>query len=192
MARPREFDPEVAVDAAVDVFWAAGYAATSTADLCHGTGVARSSLYNTFTSKRELYRLALCRYAERSKADQSVLLESGGPVREVIRGFLLAAVDRQLADPQRRGCLAVDAAVEIGPADAGLAELALADFDDLVETFRTLVERGQRSGEFSADRDPLVAARLVHATLTGIHVLGRVSDDRGRLAGLADAVVDGL
>lgn len=192
VGRPREFDPDEVVDAAMEVFGAGGFAATSTEDLCAGAGVSRSSLYNTFKSKRDLYARSLRRYAERSRADQAAALDRPGPVRPIIRDFLLSIVDNQLADPGRRGCLALSAAVEIGPADAEVATLARRDFDDLVDTFRALIERGQRTGEISADRDSQALARLAHGTLTALHVVGRVAEDRKRLTDMIDALVDSI
>jgi TetR/AcrR family transcriptional regulator, transcriptional repressor for nem operon len=192
MGRPREFDPDEVVAAAMDAFWTHGYTATSTQDLCDETGVSRSSLYNTFKSKRDLYAQALRRYADESRADQAEWLDRPGPVRALIRDFLHSAIDRQLADPQRLGCLALNAAVEIGPADREVAGLAKRDFDDLVGMFRALVERGQRDGEIDPGRDPLALARLIHGTLTAIHVIGRVAEDRDRLTDLVDALVDSL
>lgn len=190
MPRPREFDPDAVVDTAVDVFLSGGYAATSTDNLCERTGVSRSSLYNTFKSKRDLYEQALRRYCERSRTEFAALAEQPGPVRAVLRDFLLDAADGQLADPQRRGCLALSAAVEIGMDDPGVADLARRDFDHLVESFRVLIERGQRDGEISPDRDALALARLVHASLVAIHALGRVADERKRVTDIIDALLE--
>ena len=64
MARPRKFDEGRALDAAMEAFWAAGYEATSTQDLCDATGLGRSSIYNTFKSKHDLFERALARYME--------------------------------------------------------------------------------------------------------------------------------
>lgn len=192
MGRPREFDPDKVVDAVMEVFGAGGFAATSTEDLCEGAGVSRSSLYNTFKSKRDLYARSLRRYAERSRVEQAAVLERPGPVRPIIRDFLVSVVDNQLADPGRRGCLALSAAVEIGLDDAEVATLARRDFDDLVDTFRALIERGQRDGEISADRDAHGLARLAHGTLTALHVVGRVAEDRERLTDMIDALVDSI
>ena len=59
-------------------FWANGYDATTTEDLCAATGLGRSSIYNTFTSKHELFRRALLRYvdSERATAASRAIYES--------------------------------------------------------------------------------------------------------------------
>src|SRR5450432_4342837 len=63
MARIKEFDPDVALERALDVFWEKGYEATSIADLVSATGVQRQSIYDTFGDKHRLFRAALDRYA---------------------------------------------------------------------------------------------------------------------------------
>ena len=66
MARPREFDEEVVLDAAVQCFWAYGYEATSIKDLMERTGLTAASLYNAYGDKRAMFRTALDHYIESS------------------------------------------------------------------------------------------------------------------------------
>ena len=68
MARPREFDEGVVLDAAVLCFWNRGYEATSVKDLVERTGITAASLYNAFGDKRAIYERALDRYVEGSVA----------------------------------------------------------------------------------------------------------------------------
>lgn len=75
MARPRTFDEGRALDAAMHAFWANGYEATSTQDLCEATGLGRSSIYNTFSSKHDLFKRSLARYIELMTVPQIELLE---------------------------------------------------------------------------------------------------------------------
>ena len=60
--RPKEFEHDEIVDAAMQVFWQLGYCATSIQDLVDGTGLSRSSLYNAFENKHGLYEHALRHY----------------------------------------------------------------------------------------------------------------------------------
>ena len=65
MARPRAFEPDAAIDRALDVFWSKGYEATSLDDLCSATGLSRSSFYGTFGSKKNMLLKAVTRYSAR-------------------------------------------------------------------------------------------------------------------------------
>ncbi|CAM5718428.1 hypothetical protein SALBM311S_08525 [Streptomyces alboniger] len=64
MARPRTFDEEGALDAAMRTFWEKGYESTSTQDLCDATGLGRSSIYNTFKGQARLFERVLARYID--------------------------------------------------------------------------------------------------------------------------------
>ena len=64
MGRPREFDVELALDKALDVFWRNGYEGASIADLTAAMGINPPSLYAAFGNKAGLFRRALDRYAE--------------------------------------------------------------------------------------------------------------------------------
>ena len=101
MARPREFDEEAVLDAAVNCFWAQGYEATSVRDLVEKTGITGASLYNAFGDKRALYRKALDHYIEGSIADRMRRCEKLAP-REAISAFLAEIVKRSLEDCQPR------------------------------------------------------------------------------------------
>src|SRR4030088_3592079 len=112
MGRPREFSDPVVVAAAMEVFWEKGYEATTTQDLCTRTGLGRGSLYNAYGSKHRLYEEAVRRYAATKAETQLAMLAEPGPVRERLRELMLGVIDTDLADPGRRGCLALNAATE--------------------------------------------------------------------------------
>jgi TetR/AcrR family transcriptional repressor of nem operon len=107
MARTKEFDPDAAVDAAMRLFWARGYEATSIGDLVGALGIGRQSLYATFGNKQNLYALALDRYREINAALLLESLTEEGPLLPKLHGLLRAVADDALADPDRRGCFMV-------------------------------------------------------------------------------------
>src|SRR5246127_5397194 len=76
MARPKEFDRDVAVERAMSVFWSKGYAATSTDDLLQAMKIGRQSMYDTFGDKRRLYVEALERYQRERVAENIRRLRS--------------------------------------------------------------------------------------------------------------------
>ena len=69
MPRPKAFDPDAALQKAMQVFWERGYEATSVDDLVQCMGINRFSLYSTFGGKHQLFVAALERYHDTIVAD---------------------------------------------------------------------------------------------------------------------------
>ncbi|MFI6738450.1 TetR/AcrR family transcriptional regulator [Nonomuraea sp. NPDC050451] len=192
MGRPREFSDRAVVDAAMEVFWEKGYEATSTQDLCERTGLGRGSLYNAFGSKHRLYEEAIRRYAETRAEAQLAMLAEPGSVRARLRDLMLGVIDADMADPGRRGCLALNAATETSGRTEAVAGLVRRQFTDLEQALQRLVEIGQSTGELSSDRPPRQVARAFQSAYYGLRVLAKVTDDRDALLDVVDGAVAAL
>ncbi|MCA2224268.1 TetR/AcrR family transcriptional regulator [Nonomuraea aurantiaca] len=190
MARPREFEEERAIEAAMRAFWSAGYEGTSTQDLCEATGLGRSSIYNTFKSKHDLFDKALRRYMDSKTASLMELLEGELPVREKVRALLWQAVDVETGDPV--GCLVVNSLVELAPRDPEVAEQLRRDGERRLGALRAAFELGQSRGELEADRDPAALAHFVVAAISGMRVMARGGSDREALESVAKTTLDAL
>lgn len=175
MTRPREFDERAALDSAVETFWTHTYAGTSTAVLCEATGLSRSSLYNTFSGKSELYQNALRRYGELKRTQRNAYLEADGTGRQRLEQLLGAVVREQWASDERRICLVVNAAVEVGSADEEVAALARRNLQEFRDVLAQLIAQGQRDGSITAAAPPHELAAVVHAALNGVQVADRVA-----------------
>ena len=190
MARPREFSATDAVGAAMELFWSKGYEATSTQDLCERTGLGRGSLYNAFGSKHRLYTEALGRYAEVGFAGQLQILAGPGSARDRLRALMLRVVEDDLADPEHRGCLAVNAAVEAAGRDEAVQQTVREQFLRLELAIREVVQQGYAAGEFTADAaEPVKAARSLLSSYYGLRVLGKVVSDRETLIDVVDGAL---
>ncbi|MFC9665343.1 TetR/AcrR family transcriptional regulator [Nocardia sp. NPDC127606] len=187
MARPKEFDEHRAVDAAMRAFWSAGYEATSTQDLCAATGLGRSSIYNTFTSKRDLFDRALRHYMTTKNAPLFDTLDSDAPARERIADILRRTAEAPDTEPA--GCLVVNSIVELAPHDAAARELLDADGERRLDALTATVESGQRAGEFATDRDARAVAQFLTATISGMRVAARGGADRATLTAIADTAM---
>ncbi|MBT2395133.1 TetR/AcrR family transcriptional regulator [Streptomyces sp. ISL-100] len=193
MARPRKFDEERAVDAAMEAFWTAGYEATSTQDLCDATGLGRSSIYNTFKSKRDLFDRALARYMEYKNAELAALMEIDLPVRQKIRTQFQRVIDEEFErGPEGRGCLVVNTAVEVAARDREVADDLARDYRLRLALIRAAIESGQRDGDIARDKDPAALAHFVIATIAGLKVSARVTPQRSVLESVADAALAAL
>ncbi|REK87719.1 TetR/AcrR family transcriptional regulator [Streptomyces inhibens] len=190
MARPRKFDEGRAVDAAMEAFWATGYEATSTQDLCDATGLGRSSIYNTFKSKHDLFERSLARYMERKNGELFELLEGDLPVREKIRTLLQRVIDEEFTRyTDGRGCLVVNTCVEVSAHDPSVAASLERDYGVRLEAIRAAIESGQRDGDIAPDKDARTLAHLVIASVGGLRVSARAGADRAALEAVADAAL---
>jgi TetR/AcrR family transcriptional regulator, transcriptional repressor for nem operon len=110
MARPREFDREEALERATGVFWAKGYASTSTDDLLTAMGIGRQSLYNAFQDKRALYLEALERYQRTTIAGHLQHLNGAASPIAGVEALLLGLIsDNDDDDTSALGCMGVGA-----------------------------------------------------------------------------------
>jgi len=175
MARPRGFDEDQVLDRAVEAFWSASLAGTSTQDLCDATGLSRGSLYNTFDNKAELYRRALDRYGELQRGDRQGHLDESRSGREILEELLLETLKAQATSPGRRTCLAVHAAVEVGKADEQIAALVRRNLAAFQQVITELIARGQADGSVTAASSAAHLGSVVHAALNGLQVRARVA-----------------
>lgn len=196
MARPRTFDEDRAVDAAMRTFWAHGYEATTTQDLCEATGLGRSSIYNTFTSKHDLFKRALVRYIDTMTGVQLAILEDEGrPALERLRALLAAIVDGEIEnrrDGRSLGCLTVNTTVELAGRDPEAAELVERDLERRVASLRDVIAAGQRDGDIGSGRDPDALARYINVVIGGMRIAGQGGADRAALESIADTAMDAL
>lgn len=135
--RPREFDLDEALAAALRVFWTKGYEGASLSDLTEAMGITRPSLYAAFGNKEALFHKALDLY-EREKLAYVGEALAAPTSREVVERLLRGALAMQTSECEPKGCMRVISSVSCGPE----AESIRAD----------LVQRRQSSQRALCDR----------------------------------------
>jgi len=188
MPRPREFDEAEVLERATQWFWVHGYEGASVRDLATKMGITGASLYNAYGDKRTLYRVVLDRYAEQALGWCVDALDSGQPPRAALQGFFAVLASDTAQDLQRRGCLVVNAGLEMAPHDPDFQAVVAAVFEQIEALFRRCVERGQADGSISARQPAEDIARLLLATMLGVRVLARTRPDAPFLEGLVRSV----
>jgi TetR/AcrR family transcriptional repressor of nem operon len=181
MARTKEFDPDTVLQKALELFWERGYEATSMADLVAHLGISRASLYDTFGGKHDLYVRALDWYVQSRDPGLVDMLSQPGPVLPAVHALVEAYVAESLDDKRRRGCMVVNAAVELMPRDARAARRVEASWDTLETALASALTRARAQGEIPAGKDPRALARFLLVMLQGMRVLGRAHPDEGRV-----------
>ncbi len=182
MSRPREFDEDVVLDAVMQRFWAHGYESTSVKDLVEKTGVSSASLYNAYGNKRALFGVALEYYEKKLFGERLARYERLAP-REGIEAFFDDILRRSIHDPEHKGCMVVNAAMELAAHDREVGEAVANMFRRLEIFFRTCVERGQEEGTITRSKPAGAMAQHLLGVLMGIRVLARVRPERPLLEG---------
>ena len=181
----KTFEIQDAVDKAMQVFWAKGYVDTSIADLLEATGLKRSSLYNAFGGKRDLFVKALRKYdLENSRATLSKLEAIEDP-HQVIQTLFEGVIQEALTDPDHKGCLLVNTSLELPTHDKEIQTLVKTGFQAVEAFLKRQIELGQARSELPESIDPQETARALVALITGIRVLGRGVFEESALRSIA-------
>ncbi len=191
MARPREFDRDVALEQAINLFWSKGFAATSTDDLLKAMGIARQSLYNAFGDKRQLYLEALHSYQRKSTSGHMARLTAPASPLDGIRD-LLAGLTPEDDALRRLGCMGVGAVAEFGTTDPELVGMRQKIAPLLGARLVERIREGQATGEIDDSLDPEQAAGFVQMAMTGLQVAARGGASADDLHGMALFTVDRL
>ncbi|WP_158742923.1 TetR/AcrR family transcriptional regulator [Acidisphaera sp. L21] len=188
MARPREFDDTTVLEAAMHCFWAQGYQATSVRDLADHMGITGASLYNAFGDKRSLYRKALDHYLEQSVHDRVARLGKLPPM-QALHAFFGEIVERSATDGKRRGCLLVNAALEMAPYDEEFRDVVVQEMAMLEAFFQRCITAGQADGTITTRQPAGALAKLLLSLLLGVRVLARTRPQRPVLQGAVDGAL---
>lgn len=192
MARPKEFDSCVALERAMEVFWAKGYEGTSLNDLLAAMELSKSSLYETFGSKHELFLAALDRYRDTRTAMMIRALEDAETARSGVQAVFDQAVETAVTPGKPRGCFLNNCAVEVDPSDKAALQRVRGGVGLMEEAFRRRLEQGQAAGEIAADHDASALARYLNSTLMGLAVMGKANPDREKLEEIVKIALQAL
>lgn len=187
------YDPDKALDAAMHVFWSQGYEATSLQDLLAAMGLSKSSLYQGFGGKKELFIRCINRYRHHISGVLTGLLDKAESGLAFIEKLLLiAAAEARQPEHLRRGCLLMNTATEFAQKDPLVAKHVAAGFEGLRDVLRAALLRGQQEGNISSDQDAEVLASYLVSSLGGIKTVVKGGADEQRVKEIVGVILKAL
>jgi TetR/AcrR family transcriptional repressor of nem operon len=189
MARPKEFNPDVAMQEAMEAFWERGYHATSVNDLLAEMKLNRGSLYGTFGDKKTLFLAALAQYEKQGREVVRQALERPGSARKAIEDWIRTVTGACTGEAGLRGCLALKAAMEMAPQDADVAEWVRVVTRDREQMVAKIIRKGQTEGEINPRLDPRAVARYFISCITGLKVLGTAAPSEREVREVVDLIL---
>jgi AcrR family transcriptional regulator len=185
IGRPRAFEPEKALEAALRVFWKKGYEGTALSDLTAAMGINRPSIYATFGNKEALFRKALDRYSERMTNYMGEALKE--PTARAVAERLMAGTADLLSCPGNpKGCLIVQGALACGDEAQAIRKELIARRATGEAAVRERFERAKVEGDLPAGADAGDLARYVMAVMHGMSVQSAGGASREELQGVID------
>ncbi|MFD2871070.1 TetR/AcrR family transcriptional regulator [Mucilaginibacter ximonensis] len=178
MARTKDFDEQAVLQKAICLFWDKGYNGTSMQDLVDGLGISRSSLYDTFGDKHQLYLKALDAYQQQYGTQLCKLTAQSGSAKDAIRQILDLVINDLLNDEQRKGCFMVNAGIELASHDQDVNNMICQTEQQLEQAFAKAIREGQEKGEIGKDKDSQALARFLNNTVKGMQVSVKSTTDR--------------
>ena len=177
MARSREFDPEVALQKAIQLFWEKGYYATSVDEVVKRTGVAKYGIYGTFGPKHTLFKKVLAQYAaDRHQDVQSPLRRPGASLPDV-REFFETVPELIAQSGHQWGCLVCNTGVEVGLRDPEINTFVKDFFADIARVLKGCLKRAVQNGELEEQEDIDALATYLATEFRTVLMLARSGYD---------------
>jgi TetR/AcrR family transcriptional repressor of nem operon len=169
--RPLQYDPDQALDAAMHVFWLQGYNATTLRDLLKAMRLSKSSFYQGFRSKKELFLRCVNQYSDGMSALLLSSLDRAGSGREFIEELLLDYASEARRDEYRGGCMLMNTATEFAQKDPEIAARITTGYERLRVPLKSALLRGKGEGDIATKMDPEVLANYLISSIAGLQIV---------------------
>jgi len=178
IGRPIEFDPDVALDAAMNLFWRKGYESSSLHDLLATMKLSKSSFYQTFNSKHDLFKGCFYQYHKMVIDSLESQLKQAASGKAFIENIFHSIVAETVGENARRGCLLVNTAIEFAQTDPEIAKLVSDGIDDLTNIFETAIKQGQQQRDITTTKDARAMAIYLVSSISGLRTMVKAGADR--------------
>ena len=190
MSRPREFNEQQVLQAAMHVFWQKGYDATSIPDLLNATGLSRSSLYETFGDKTALFEAASNLYFQIHGAQRIEALRHAHSARKGLTRFFNLQIESCLNAEGSRGCLMTNTATSLESHDPRIEKLVRESTQAVRKELKELLVRAQKAGEIPNSKNVDALSHMLLGVSFGINVMARISPNQQSLQSMAKSAVE--
>lgn len=189
--RPRAFQPEIALERALDTFRDSGFAATSLDDLSAAMGINRPSLYGTFGDKRELFLKAYERYRAEANVLFGVAFDPSFSLRQTLERLYAIGIDFYTAGENGpRGCLTVMTAGSEAMSDPEIRQIAQNAITGTDRNLTRRIEKAIADGELPPGSDAVTLGHVASATFHTLAIRARAGVSRAELEKLVKGTVD--
>lgn len=168
VGRPREFDEDQVLDAAMEIFWLQGYESTSMKDLLAATGLHKGSLYQAFGDKHSLFIRSLRRYMDRFLQEMAVEIETADSGLQALRSIMNVSIGKGCHGTEgNAGCMALNTLADKGTEDPDILAALQESYGKRMQMISGAVARAQAEGSLRTDWTPERIATMISVMSTG-------------------------
>jgi len=154
----------------MQVFWSKGYEATSLADLIEAMQISKSSFYQTFECKHQLFQNCLDFYQNRFLSGMTDSFQKAKSGRAFIENIFHSMAENARSSGDRRGCLISNCVSELAQRDPVIAKLITKSVKQIITVFLSAIKRAQEEGDISKNKKPLPLARYLLSSMNGLTI----------------------
>lgn len=187
--RPRGFDRDAALKAAMGVFWQRGYEAAAMTDLTRAMGINAPSLYAAFSCKEALFEEALGLYQRLEGSAPQRLLQESRTAKEGFAAMLRYHAADYVNPEKPPGCMAVLSAIVGAPENKSVRALMTRTRRAAMEVFAARVRRGQAEGDVPRAADAATIGAFYMTFLQGMSIQARDGATKKQLLAATDAAM---
>ncbi len=188
--RPLQFDPETALAQATRLFWEKGFEGTSTAELMEKMNLSKSSLYQTFGSKQNLFNRCIEYYGQMTQDAMLEKFEKAASGKQ----FLIDFFHQTLLDTDDypTGCLLVNTACEIGDSNMTVSRLVSHKVKKTQQLMENAIRRAQQEGDISKDKDAKQLSDYLMTNLCGLRVIKQMQYSKAKMQNIIKQILNSL
>ena len=192
MPKLETFNRDLVLEQATDIFHDKGYNATSMQDLVDATGLNRSSIYNSFVNKLNLYLECLTLYENNFKREASkVLLKANNPL-EAIELLFDLYIQIIANDGYDRGCMVVNCKSEMTNHDKSITAFLESNQNNMLQLLEDLVSKAQQESFINEKQTAKDYALYLYSSLQGFRMTGILITDKVQLKTIANTIIQTL
>ena len=189
MPREAVFNKDQVIEKAKNVFWLKGYNATSMQDLVDATGLNRSSIYNSFGNKMNLFQLTLSKYQKEGSGFFEVLISSKLNGLETVSSVFETTLKMMINDSDRKGCMFINCHTEMSNQDIQLNNITAKNHKLLLSHFETMVLKGQKDGSIKTNQKSDELAFYLASSFQGFRITGMNTTNKKMLASIIEHIL---
>ena len=189
MPKVKLFDENIALEKAMELFWKKGYHATSIQDLVTYLGLSRSSIYDTYGGKKQLFYKAFALYRSTNTLKFTDFLKQEQQIKKGLKKVFQMAIEQSIADLDKKGCFVVNTTTELIPGEIEIETAILENKNTFVSLFYDFLVKGEKSGEIPRGKDLKSIAILLFTLYNGIKVISKIKPDSKEIMSAVDTIL---